>query len=202
MKGFMKKLRVYLNILPVLTLGLGIHFFQGVTAWGQEAGPASFFSIEARRIDGRPEKLDIYSGKVLLVVNTASRCGFTPQYRELQELFDRYKEKGLVVLAFPSNDFGNQEPGSNEEILAFCMSRYGVHFPLFEKNPVLGPSKQPVYKFLTETGPEELRGEVGWNFEKFLLDRKGRLRTRYGSFTNPLSKRLKGDIEKLLAEER
>ncbi|NMC62059.1 MAG: glutathione peroxidase [SAR324 cluster bacterium] len=167
----------------------------------EQSTPQSFFNLEARLIDGRLEKFSTYKGKVLLVVNTASRCGFTPQYEDLQKLFEAYKDRGFLVLAFPSNDFANQEPGSNQEIKYFCSSKFGISFPLFERNPVKGSQIQPVYKFLTQLSPEEFRGEIGWNFEKFLVDKKGQIRMRYSSFTNPLSSRLRAEVEKLISEE-
>lgn len=159
-----------------------------------------FFSLKAVSINGEEISFEQYRGSVVLVVNTASRCGFTHQYSELQQLYDQYRSKKFIVLAFPSNDFGSQEPGENEEILATCRSKYGVTFPLFAKAPVSGATKQQVYRFLTERGPEELRGEVSWNFEKFLIGKDGTIRRRFGSFTGPASSELAIAIDELLAE--
>lgn len=135
---------------------------------------------------GKPASLTTYKGKVALIVNTASRCGYTGQYADLQALYDKYKDKGFVVLGFPSNDFGGQEPGSNKEIKTFCETNFNVKFPLFDKGPVKGPSKQPLYKFLTEESGETYKGEVGWNFEKFLVDKDGHVVGRYKSGVKPM----------------
>lgn len=161
----------------------------------------NFFELKATAIDGRQVSLDEYRGKVVLVVNTASRCGFTQQYEELEKLYETYQGRGLVVLGFPSNDFANQEPGSNEEIKNFCKTHFGVTFPMFTRATVRGPGKQPVYHFLTEQSGDEFAGEIGWNFEKFLIDRKGHVRARYGSITTPQSARVIAQTEELLAED-
>ncbi len=155
----------------------------------------SVITLEGEQID-----LSKFRGQVMLIVNTASRCGFTPQYRELEELYEEYKDRGFVVLGFPSNDFSNQEPGTNEEIRSFCTQKFGVTFPLMCKESVIGEHKQAVFEFLTDQSPEEFRGEVGWNFEKFLIDRKGNVRARHSSFTNPLSSHLKDELNELLKE--
>ena len=165
-------------------------------------GPAEFYSLEAKRIDGSKDVLSRYKGQVVLVVNTASRCGFTPQYRELQELYTTYKDRGFAVLAFPSNDFDAQEPGTNRDIRRFCSENFGVTFPLFEKTSVTGKDKHAVFRYLTEQGRENLRGEINWNFEKFLIGRDGRLRERFSSFTNPMSTRVRTEVEELLKEKR
>jgi len=167
-------------------------------AWAGE--PASFFDLSATSISGERISFDRYRGKVLLVVNTASRCGFTPQYAELQKLYERYRERGFEILAFPSNDFAGQEPGTNEEIKTFCESRFHITFPLFSRAPVCGPAKQEVFRFLTESCAADFTGEIKWNFEKFLIGRDGRVRARFDSFTNPLSAHLVREIEGLLEE--
>jgi len=142
----------------------------------------SFYELEATSIDGAQVKLSEYKGKVLLVVNVASRCGYTPQYEGLQKLYTSYKDKGFVVLGFPSNDFGGQEPGTEAEIKSFCSSKYGANFPLFSKVKVVGAAKHPVYQLLTQsTGGKD----VGWNFEKFLVDRTGRVVGRFPSSVDP-----------------
>ncbi|MCS6885825.1 MAG: glutathione peroxidase [Acidobacteriota bacterium] len=158
-------------------------------------------NFKVRSIDGREVDLCSYKGKVVLIVNTASECGFTPQYKGLQELYLRYKDRGLAVLGFPSNDFGGQEPGSNGEIKLFCEKNYKVTFDMFSKVSIKGENKIPLYKYLTSGGGNpKLAGEVTWNFNKFLIDRQGRLHSRYPSSTEPLSKELVSTIEKLLAE--
>lgn len=157
----------------------------------------SLYDLSATTIDGKNQSLAEYKGKVALVVNVASQCGFTRQYEGLQELYNKYKERGLVVLGFPSNDFGGQEPGSDEEIKNFCSRRFGVTFPMFSKVDVLGPSKSAVYAFLTKsTGG----ADVGWNFEKFLVGRNGLVVGRYGSSVTPGSSELADAIEKALAQ--
>lgn len=167
---------------------------------GGAAAGQSFYSLQGVSLEGQPVMFSDYAGRVVLVVNTASRCGFTPQYADLEELYAAYRERGFIVLGFPSNDYGEQEPGSDEEVLEFCRVRYGVTFPLFQKAAVSGEGKQTVFRFLTEQGAEEFQGEVGWNFEKFLIGRDGRVRARFSSFTNPLSARMREEIEKLLNE--
>ena len=144
--------------------------------------------------------LSNYQGKVLLVTNTASQCGYTPQYKDLEKVFQEYKEKGFAVLGFPSNDFGQQEPGTNAEIKSFCETRFQVSFPLFQKGPVGGNEKQPLFAYLTEEGPEELRGPIEWNFEKFLVDKHGKLVARFGSHVNPQNEKITSKIDELLKE--
>jgi glutathione peroxidase len=160
----------------------------------------SIFTIPLKTIEGKSQTLAEYKGKVLLVVNTASKCGFTPQYRDLEALYEKYSEKGFVVLGFPSNDFLGQEPGTNEEIKTFCKLRYGVKFPLYEKGPVTGEAIQPLYKELLGTAPEQFKTPVEWNFEKIIVDKKGQVRDRFGSVVNPVNGRVTSAIEKLLAE--
>ncbi|MEF3305946.1 glutathione peroxidase [Paenibacillus sp. GYB003] len=165
------------------------------------------YDFTAKTIRGDEIGLDKYEGSVLLVVNTASKCGFTPQYAELQKLYERYKDRGLVVLGFPCNQFGAQEPGSNEEIHTFCQLNYGVTFPLFDKIDVNGPERHPLFAYLTEQAPfegfdpESPRGgrltsmleregklagnDIKWNFTKFLVDRKGNVVGRFESPVEP-----------------
>ena len=166
----------------------------------EQQNGATFFDLKAKGIDGEEVALEQYRGQVVLVVNTASRCGFTPQYEELQKLYSTYHSQGFTVLAFPSNDFANQEPGINKEIKEFCILKYGISFPMFSKGSVKGDDMQPVFQYLTEQCPKEYGGEVGWNFEKFLVGRDGQVKARYGSFTNPMSSRVKKKIEELLKE--
>ena len=155
----------------------------------------SFYSLTATRIDGQTKSLSEFKGKVALVVNVASQCGYTPQYAELQSIYDQFKEKGFVVLGFPSNDFGGQEPGTEAEIQKFCSSKFGVTFPLFAKVKVEGASKHPVYELLTRsTGGSE----VGWNFEKFLVGRDGLVLERFSSGVRPSSPQLIGSVERAL----
>ena len=151
----------------------------------------NFYDIEAKTIDGEAVKLEQFKGKTLLIVNTASKCGFTGQYDGLQELYETYKDRGFVILGFPSNDFLKQEPGSNEEIASFCKLNYGVTFPMFEKISVKGDAQHPLYQFLTskETNPE-FSGKISWNFNKFLISKDGQIINRFGSRTKPSDKKL------------
>lgn len=159
-----------------------------------EAG--KIYSFEMKTIDGRPKSLADYKGQALLIVNTASLCGFTPQYEALEKLHRRYKDRGLRLLAFPANEFGTQEPGSDAEIKAFCLSRYAVSFELFSKIRVKGEGLHPLYRFLTtESG---FNGEIPWNFAKFLVDREGRVAARFGPAEDPLSKKVLAAVEKAL----
>ncbi|MCS6958858.1 MAG: glutathione peroxidase [Pseudanabaenaceae cyanobacterium SKYGB_i_bin29] len=145
-------------------------------------------------IDGQPVNLSQYAGKVCLVVNVASQCGYTPQYKGLEELYQKYKDRGFVILGFPSNDFGAQEPGTEEQIKEFTKSRYGVTFDLFSKVKVKGPDKVPVYQCLTS----ETNKEVQWNFNKYLVDKQGKVVKYYPSSVAPDNPELIKDIEALL----
>ncbi len=147
---------------------------------------------------GEAVDLGEYRGNVLLVVNTASKCGFTPQYAGLEELYQRYKDRGLVVIGFPSNDFGRQEPGTAEEIQTFCSRNYGVTFPMMAKVRTKGPDQSPVYALLTTETPEGIRGEIRWNFTKFLIDRDGHPVARFDSAVEPLSPEVIVAVERAL----
>ncbi|RNF28232.1 glutathione peroxidase [Massilia aurea] len=156
------------------------------------------YEFNATALDGKPVDLARYRGKALLIVNTASACGFTPQYQGLEELQRRYADQGLVVLGFPCNQFGHQEPGSEAEIGAFCEKNYGVTFPMFAKIDVNGDDAHPLFRFLKGEAPGVLGTEaIKWNFTKFLVNRDGAVVKRYAPATKP--EELTGDIEKLLA---
>ncbi len=152
--------------------------------------------------DGTPQPLESYRGKVLLLVNVASKCGFTGQYDGLQKLHTKYESEGFSVLGFPANDFLGQEPGTNEEIVSFCRLNYGVTFPVFAKISVIGADQHPLYRFLTDevTNPG-FSGNISWNFNKFLIDRHGKVIARYGSRTAPEDAELVARIEKALQEK-
>ena len=159
---------------------------------------ASVYDFEANLIDGKPVKLSAFKGKVLLIVNTASKCGFTPQFAGLEALHEKYADKGLAVLGFPSNQFGGQDPGTNEEIGAFCMKNYGVSFPMMEKIDVNGANAAPLYKWLTKEKPGLLGSTaIKWNFTKFLIGRDGTVLKRYAPLDTPAS--LERDVEAALA---
>ena len=155
--------------------------------------------IVVKDMNGKAIKLSDYNGKVLLIVNVASKCGYTPQYEGLQKIYKKYKDKGFEILAFPCNDFGHQEPGTNDEIKQFCKSKYDVTFKLFDKIKVLGDDKCSLYARLTDNSVTE-KSDIGWNFEKFLIDRKGKIIARFKSKVTPESKELTSAIEKELAE--
>lgn len=186
------------------------------------AAPKSFYAFEAKDIDGRLVRLDRYAGKVALVVNVASECGYTPQYEGLEALYEKRAPEGLVVLGFPSDQFGHQEPGTENEIKTFCMTRYGISFPLFAKIDVNGPNAHPLYAWLRaeqpghfdkdtpgaaklhehlqKKSPEVLGTDaVKWNFTKFLVDRKGRVVKRFESSQTPES--IEPEIAELLAQK-
>ncbi len=157
----------------------------------------SVYDYKAKSLDGREVPLSDYQGKVMLIVNTASKCGFTPQYAGLEELYAEYQGKGLTVLGFPCDQFGHQEPGSSEQISAFCERNYGVTFPMFEKIEVNGANAHPLYQYLKDEKPGLLgtRG-IKWNFTKFLIDRAGKVVDRFAPTDTPKS--IRPAIEKLL----
>ncbi len=164
----------------------------------QEASVRSVYDFTVVLNDGRKKSLADYRGKVLLIVNTASKCGFTPQYAGLENLYEKYLARGFAILAFPANEFGAQEPGSDDQIREFCSTKYHVTFDLFAKSVVKGPGISPLYRFLTaESG---FPGEITWNFNKFLVDRKGRVAARFESKVTPDSPKLTAAVENLLAE--
>ena len=157
------------------------------------------YSFSLHDIDGNPITLATYRGKVILLVNVASQCGFTKQYAGLQGLYERYKDRGLVVLGFPANNFGAQEPGTNEQIKLFCTQTYQVTFPMFAKISVKGNDIHPLYDYLTHpTTNPGFAGGITWNFNKFLFDRQGKCIGRYDSAVEPLSERLLADINRAL----
>ena len=153
-------------------------------------------------IDGKPVDLATYKGKVILMVNTASQCGYTPQYQELQELYKKHKDAGLVILGFPANNFGEQEPGTNDEIKGFCTKTYGVTFPMFAKVSVKGDDQCPLYKFLTSSDSNpKFAGDIKWNFEKFLIGRDGQVVNRFNSKVKPSGEELTKAVEAELAKK-
>jgi glutathione peroxidase len=155
---------------------------------------SSIYDFTMNALNGTPTPLASFKGKLVLVVNVASQCGYTPQYEGLQALYAKYKDQGFVITGFPANNFGGQEPGTNEEIGAFCKSKFGVTFPMFSKISVLGSDKAPLYQFLTATGG----GEIQWNFTKFLVDRNGKIVKRFEPPVEPLSRELVSAVEAAL----
>lgn len=156
--------------------------------------------FKVNNIDGNEINLADYKGKVLLIVNTASKCGFTPQYDDLQTLYKKYEAQGLVVIGFPANNFGAQEPGTDEEIKTFCLTKFDVEFPMMSKVSVKGDDIHPLFKELTTAETASFSGDINWNFEKFLIDKNGNLVERYRSRTKPLSEDITSAIEAELAK--
>ena len=195
----------------VLVLGLAVGLGLGAVAMGlgsvdaaqqgatrMAANASSVYDFTLNDIDGKPVSLSQYKGKVVMLVNTASFCGNTPQYSDLEKMYETYKDKGSDILAFPPNNFAQQEPRSNEEIPEFCLTKYSVGFPLFSKISVKGGDKHPLYRYLTEQSP--FPGEVEWNFQKYLVDRSGNVVARYHHGTKPLAQEIVKDVERFLAK--
>jgi len=162
-----------------------------------EGRAMSFYDFTMKDIFSKDKPLADYRGKVVLAVNVASQCGYTPQYEGLEKLQETYEARGLVVTGFPANDFGQQEPGTNQEIKGFCYTKYSISFPLFSKISVVGKEKHPLYRYLTEQSA--FPGRVTWNFQKYLVDRSGNVIGKYDPGMNPLSPAILADVEKALA---
>ncbi len=193
---FMGSIRAGIGVVTSLFCVSGVVSGPAVA---DSATSGSFFDLEAVGIDGQPFKFASLQGGVVLVVNVASKCGFTSQYEGLEALYQKYKDRGLVIVGFPSNDFMGQEPGTNEDIKSFCSLNYGVSFPLFAKGPVKGAKKQAVYRFLTEQSGSKFAGDPGWNFVKFLVGRDGKVVDRFSSMTTPESEDLIASVERALS---
>lgn len=157
-----------------------------------------FYDFKARKMNGQEVSMEAYKGKILVVVNTASKCGLTPQFKELEELYQEYKSKGVEILGFPCNQFAKQDSGSNEEIHEFCQLNYGVSFNMFEKIDVNGNNAHPLYKYLKNEAKGLFGKGIKWNFTKFLIDANGNVIKRYAPTVSP--SKIKYDIEKLLSE--
>jgi glutathione peroxidase len=173
--------------------------FAGVAMTAALFGASNVLDFTLNSIDGKPAPLSQYQGKVVLIVNVASRCGFTPQYTGLEKIYEKYKDQGFVILGFPANNFGAQEPGTNEEIKTFCSSKYSVTFPMYSKISVKGADIHPLYAFLTDkqTNPAT-GGDIKWNFTKFLVGKDGKVIARFESAVTPESPEVTGAIEKAL----
>lgn len=195
-------MRLFLSVsIFTTTLTAALIFSLTSFAASSETTPPAktFFDLSATDISGKKVHFSTYRGKVVLVVNTASQCGFTPQLKELENMYKKYANRGFVILAFPSNDF-KQEKGDNLAVKSFAEKEYGVTFPFFDKAPITGENKQPVYQFLTEKKPGLLFKDVSWNFEKFLVNRKGEVIERWSSITKPSSENVVNTVEKALNE--
>ena len=173
-------------MLKIATLVLGMA--------GVLSAATSAYDFTLNSIDGKPTPLATFKGKVTLIVNVASQCGYTPQYSALEAVYEKYRDKGFVIAGFPANNFGGQEPGSNEEIKQFCNRKYSVKFPMFSKISVAGGDKAPLYQFLTGV----MGGEVQWNFTKFLVDKNGKVIQRFESAVEPDSPEVLAAIEAAL----
>jgi len=180
-----------LAVLFGLSVGIAAAYAKPVEKKSKE--PMSFFDLSANTLEGKPQSLSAYKGKVALVVNTASACGKTPQYAGLEKLWNEYEKKGVVVLGFPSNDFGKQEPGSAKEIRDFCNLKYRVTFPMFEKIVTKGDGQSPVYQFLTAK-----HGSPKWNFHKYLIGKDGQVIREFDSGVTPEDKDLRAAIDAAL----
>ena len=184
-----------LGVRPLLTLLVAILSFAATLFAGE-----SVYNFTLPSIDGEPTSLSNYKGKVILLVNVASRCGFTPQYSALESLYEKYKDQGFVILGFPANNFGGQEPGTNAEIKSFCTLKYNVSFPMFAKVSVKGADCTPLYQYLTHQANPNLAGDIKWNFTKFLVDRNGNVVARFESPVKPDSPEVVAALEKLLKQ--
>ena len=170
-----------------------------VTRASAATTPTTLFDFTMKTVDGVEQPLSAFKGQVVLVVNTASKCGFTPQYAGLEELYQKYRDRGFVVLAFPANDFLWQEPGTDPEIKQFCTSKYHVTFPIFSKISVKGNDMAPLYRWLTTQ--EGFAGAITWNFNKFLIGPDGRIGARFGSRVDPVSSELTSKLETILPKK-
>jgi len=185
--------------IPVRKLSLILMMF--IAAVLTAAHATSIYDFTMKSIDGQPVSLKSYSGKVVLLVNVASRCGFTPQYAGLEALYEKYKDRGLVIVGVPANNFASQEPGTNEEIKKFCSTKYNVSFPMMAKVSVLGDDETPLYKFLTDKSVNpKVGGDIKWNFTKFLFDRKGNPVARFEPAVTPDSSEVQAAIESALGK--
>ena len=187
--------------LAAIVIGMSLLIARGDETKKEDKPVPSVLNFTMKSLSGDDVNLAQYQGKVILMVNTASKCGFTPQYKDLEALYKQYQDKGFVILGFPANNFKNQEPGTDQQIAQFCEANYGVTFPMFSKIDVLGDSKAPLYHYLTEASTDpKFPGEVQWNFEKFLISRDGQIVARYRSKVKPMSDDVVKAVETKLAK--
>jgi glutathione peroxidase len=172
----------------------------GLITAGSLFAASGIYNFTLNSIDGKPAPLADYKGKVILVVNVASQCGYTPQYSALEATYEKYKDQGFVILGFPANNFGAQEPGTNEEIKTFCTRKYSVTFPIYSKISVKGSDQAPLYAYLTKDTAPGIRGDIKWNFTKFLIDRNGNVVQRFEPAVTPDSKEVIAAIEQHLKQ--
>ena len=200
-----------LLILVVVCVALGLVVFKARQVMGQNVikepnasatqPSTSPLTFTVKDIDGKDYDLAQLKGKVVMIVNVASKCGLTKQYAGLQKIYDTYKDRGFVIVGFPANNFGGQEPGSEEEIKTFCSTKYNVTFPMMSKISVKGDNQHALYDLLTHKTPQEFQGEIGWNFTKFLVDRNGQVFARFASKTTPQDEQLVAAVEKALGAQ-
>ncbi|MFZ0803585.1 MAG: glutathione peroxidase [Terriglobales bacterium] len=167
---------------------------------GTTFAASNIYDFTLPNIEGKPMPLTDFKGKVILMVNVASQCGYTPQYTALEAIYEKYKAQGFVIVGFPANNFGAQEPGTNEEIKTFCTRKYSVTFPMYSKVSVKGDDQTPLYQYLTKDTPAPIAGDINWNFTKFLVDRKGNVVQRFESKVTPDSPEVTSAIEQLLKQ--
>jgi glutathione peroxidase len=180
--------------LPFRILAFGVLLIMATSLF---AG-SGVYNFTLNSIDGKPAPLADYQGKVVLLVNVASQCGYTPQYSALEAIYEKYKDQGFIILGFPANNFGAQEPGTNEEIKTFCTRKYSVTFPMYSKISVKGADQAPLYAYLTKETGTGIAGDIKWNFTKFLVDRQGKVIQRFEPAVTPDSKEVTAAIEKQL----
>jgi glutathione peroxidase len=185
-------------VSSLFAIGAVFHKKQETDPMQAEKTAGKIYEFEMKTIDGKPQKLSVYKGHPFLVVNTASLCGFTPQYKDLENLYKKYEAKGFKIAAFPANEFGAQEPGSDADIKKFCMTKYSVSFDLYSKIVVKGEGIHPLYQYLTKDSGYP--GEIPWNFSKFLVDKKGKVVARFTPQDDPNGKAVTAAVEKALAE--
>lgn len=186
------------KLMKIVMVGALCMVFNAKTEEVKKETLAPIYNIKVKTIDGKETTLKQYKGKALLIVNTASKCGFTKQYAGLQKTHEKYSEKGLVVLGFPSNNFGKQEPGTDKEIATFCTQKFAVTFPMFAKLEAKGKSIHPLYKYLTDSKSSKFGGKVTWNFNKFLISKDGKIINRFTSKDKPESEKVIKAIEATL----
>ena len=191
--------RISLAVISTLfAAGAAFHKKEEPNPMQSEKTAGKIYEFEMKNIDGKSRKLSDYKGHPLLIVNTASLCGFTPQYTDLESLYQKYADKGLKIAAFPANEFGAQEPGSDADIKKFCLTKFAVSFDLYSKIVVKGDAIHPLYQYLTKDSG--FPGDIPWNFTKFLVDKKGKVVGRFGPDVNPTGKEIASAVEKALAE--
>jgi len=197
-KRMMKKYLIGVAALTLISAAV-LFLVEAKDSKETKKGSKSMYDFTLKDVGGRDVKLEQFRGQVVMLVNVASKCGYTPQYDGLQKIYEQYKDRGFTILGFPANNFGAQEPGSNEEIKEFCRINYGVTFPIFSKISVKGDDIHPLYKYLTEkeTNPE-FGGEIKWNFNKFLVGKDGKIIARFDSKDKPEDTQVTGAIEQAL----